>query len=768
MQKDKTQNYLDKKEFTINELLFIVKKHYKTIFVVTLVAILLTLINVFLQKPVYVSKAMLMIENTPSSLDIFEVGMGNEKKYLENEIEILKSRTTSKRTIKKLIESEHKNNLYILGTRKYEMNFLQSMAQNFKDIFNSKITNINNLGTEVKDSTISVFAENLRRSTTLSNHKGTDMINVVVRSKDPYEAVIILNALIEEYRLIDLEWVTGEMSHLKSFLDIQLDKKEKELALSEDKLEEFQKSEKIFGVDENSSLLLENLIVVESELYKTKAEINVLGERKKYFKSLLTDEENNLVQSVSNNIDDRLAALKKEIAIKESELISTISQQGESHVLVVDLKDKIGKLKNKLETETRELISKGISVGDPIKYRQSLMDSVIYITEVSARLESKSTELEKVVNNYELELSSLPEKVLEFTRLSRNLNIDAETYSLMRQKLEEARISEASKVGKVRIIDSAELIIDKIKPKKKISLILGAFLGLILGVIIAFIYEYFDYTIKTIEELENYGVSILSIIPSIGNIKNRSKTKKYQKILGNAEKIQRRLITHEDPKSPVSEAYRSLRTSLMYTEESTDKNVILVSSAGPGEGKTTTIVNLAITYANLGKKTILLDTDLRKPVVHKIFSVERDKGITKYLSKVEDDYKKIIYNTEVDNLSLITCGVIPPNPSEILASKRMEELIESLKKDYDVILMDSPPLLAVTDSFVSLKYANQFIIVARPGKTEKAALSRCFDQIDHTSSKLSGVVANAVDESSSYGRGYYYNYYQYYYGDEDK
>ena len=130
------------------------------------------------------------------------------------------------------------------------------------------------------------------------------------------------------------------------------------------------------------------------------------------------------------------------------------------------------------------------------------------------------------------------------------------------------------------------------------------------------------------------------------------------------------MITREDPKSPISESYRSLRTSLMYSNDSSKGQVILVSSAGPGEGKTTTIVNLAITYANLGKKTILLDTDLRKPVIHKVFNLDNDKGVTHILSSEEYDYKNVINKTEIDNLDCIPSGIIPPNPSEILDSNK--------------------------------------------------------------------------------------------------
>ena len=192
----------------------------------------------------------------------------------------------------------------------------------------------------------------------------------------------------------------------------------------------------------------------------------------------------------------------------------------------------------------------------------------------------------------------------------------------------------------------------------------------------------------------------------------------------------------------------------------------MISSPGPGEGKTTTIVNLAITYANLGKKTLLIDCDLRKPVIHKIFSLDKDPGLTRYLSGLDNNISNLINRVDVNNLDVITCGAVPPNPSEILASSKMDEVMNDLMKEYDIILIDSPPLIAVTDSFVLTKFAKQFILVVRAGQTEKGGLDRVLGQINHMGVSLSGIVMNDVDESNSYSNGYYYNYYRSYYEEE--
>ncbi|MAJ43821.1 MAG: hypothetical protein CMF96_03625 [Candidatus Marinimicrobia bacterium] len=764
-EKNKIINSIENYEISYWDIYFILKRHLKLICFSTVLILFLSVIYTLRLAPVYSSTGVILIEDPSSRVNIFDMGVGSDKNLLENEIEILNSHTTAESVVNRLLNSNHKDNLYFFGTRKYTPVGLSKLLDSFFSINGEEYEKNEFL---ISDSLVNQLTLDLQQNISVNSQRNTDVLKISITSIDPNEAALLVNTLIDEYKNIDLKWANGEMSHLKSFLLEQIEKKEIELTEFENSLKQYQEKEKIFGMSEMSNLLLNNLINSESQLYKSKAEYNILQERINYIKNLLTDEEKLLSEKVINTINERLFTLKNEIAIKEAELVSTIVQQGENHNIVQVLTEKLDRLKLNLQKETRVLISQGISVADPIKYRQSLMDSVISITAVSAVYESKIKEFDNLVENYELQLGELPEKVLKYTRLERNLNIHAETYSLMRQKLEEARINEASKVGKVRIIDKARPDYNRIKPKNKVNVLIGLMLGLGVGIGISFLLEYADNTIKSIDEIDKRGLSILALIPSIGKKINnkREHSKNLSKKIGNIEKIQRRLITHEDPKSPISEAYRSLRTSLMYSKESLNHaKIILVSSPGPGEGKTTTIMNLAITFANLGKKTLLVDCDLRKPVTHKIFNVEKDIGITNFLVGNISNVDKIINPTEIENLSIITSGIIPPNPSEILASENMEILIKKIKMDYDVILIDSPPLLAVTDTFILSKFASQFILVVRAGKTEKGGLDRSLDQMNQVNVNLFGIVMNDVDESNSYGKGYYYNYYQYYYGD---
>ena len=206
----------------------------------------------------------------------------------------------------------------------------------------------------------------------------------------------------------------------------------------------------------------------------------------------------------------------------------------------------------------------------------------------------------------------------------------------------------------------------------------------------------------------------------------------------------------------------------MYDGKKEDCKIILVSSPGPGEGKTTTVANLAITYANMGKKTLLIDADLRKPVLHKVFKSNDNKGLTNFLSNSIQDIESLLSDSGVENLKIIKSGIVPPNPSELLGNDSMNNFIKQAKENFDIILFDTPPLIAVTDAFVITKFVDKFLLVVRASVTQKGALERSLVNMDNIDNSIDGVIFNGVDESNTYGGGYYYNYYQYYYGNDEK
>jgi len=220
---------------------------------------------------------------------------------------------------------------------------------------------------------------------------------------------------------------------------------------------------------------------------------------------------------------------------------------------------------------------------------------------------------------------------------------------------------------------------------------------------------------------------------------------------------QRNVIVHNNPKSPVSEAYRSLRTNIQFSSVDSDLKTIMVTSASPGEGKSTTTSNLATTYAQAENRVLLIDADLRKPTAHHTFHCSNRFGLTNVLTK-QSSVNEAIVETFVPNLYLMPSGIIPPNPAELLSSNRMKTLLEELKTQFDIIIVDTPPVLAVTDSQILATISDGVVLVVDSGKVKIAQAQKAKEKLEHVNAKILGVVINNVK------RGQQDDYYYYYYG----
>ena len=296
---------------------------------------------------------------------IFDMGLGSDMNYLENEIEVLKSRTTSERTINALLDSDYKNDLHLFNTKDYEDGFLRNLFRNILFLEWNKNSLIN-LDNEIGDSLFYQFVEDLRDNVSISNLRNTDVLRVSYSSYDPYESALIINTLIEVYQKRDQEWASGEMSHLKDFLSDQLYLKEIELNQIEQELKTFQEKEHIYGLDDNSNLLLNQLTSVESDYYSTQAKKNILLERKKYFENQLNKDEKEFTKRVTNTLDVQLYSIRQELSSLEADYISTKSREGDSHPAVIELDRKIKNLKTVLNKETEKYVKQGIGVANPI------------------------------------------------------------------------------------------------------------------------------------------------------------------------------------------------------------------------------------------------------------------------------------------------------------------------------------------------------------------------------------------------------------------
>ena len=334
------------------------------------------------------------------------------------------------------------------------------------------------------------------------------------------------------------------------------------------------------------------------------------------------------------------------------------------------------------------------------------------------------------------------------TELNNNLLTLRDTHSRLLQSYEDLRIAEATSVNNLLIDQQAELPGSPISPNIVTNTMLAVVVGMLMAVGVAFVAEYFDDTIKSPEGIE--AATGLSTLGTIRRLKAASPADM--------------LVVASEPRSPTAEAYRQLRTNLQYSGVDSELKTVLITSANAAEGKSTTAANLATALAQSGKRVILVDADMRRPTLHTLFGVDGSRGLSNLIVSGRLD-PSFVKSTLVPNLSLLPAGRLPPNPAEFLGSERMKELLGWLRGQAHYLIIDSPPLLAVTDGAVLSQICDTMILVASANQTRYGTLAAAVKQMQALDSHIAGIVVNKVNLGSL--QSYYYYYYQQEYGSSD-
>jgi capsular exopolysaccharide synthesis family protein len=369
------------------------------------------------------------------------------------------------------------------------------------------------------------------------------------------------------------------------------------------------------------------------------------------------------------------------------------------------------------------------------------------------RVSESKANLEKEISNTELDLARTQAALnqalddAQRARLETSLAQYRSTYSTLVASYQQVKLAEAQASNNLVVAEAAEIPEKPIRPRPLVTALLAAIFGALVAIGAAYVIEYLDDTVKTPDD-----VTRVSGLPTLGAIARLRE--------GSGD---RHLVASVESKAPESEAYRTLRTNIQFSSVDRPTRTLLVTSSGPSEGKSTTAANLAVVMAQTGKRVIVVDADLRRPVLHRIFGVPNNTGITTALLAGDDmSLDGHLQPSKVENLSLLTSGPIPPNPSEILGSHRMASLIESLTQLADMVIFDSPPVLAVTDAAVLGRQVDGVVLVADARQTREQVLARAVSELQNTGANLLGVVLNRLDSRSGG-----YDYYYYYYSDEE-
>ena len=392
-----------------------------------------------------------------------------------------------------------------------------------------------------------------------------------------------------------------------------------------------------------------------------------------------------------------------------------------------------------------EIIKAGIFASSPEEVKE-LSQKIIEEDVKNSSLSTTIRGLKEIVDSYEGKFNRLPKKSIELARLQRNREFLEKLYTLVEGKYQEAVINEQSQPGNVLIVDKGRIPEKPAKPNRILIMLIGLVLGSGLAFGYVLIKDYFDDTVKTPEDIQKKNINVLAWIPQIEGINTRGKVE---------------FVVANKPKSIPSEAFKALRTRVQFSNVNVESfKTILITSGTPQEGKTVISLNLAGSFAQAGKSVLLVDCDLRKPRMHGIFGVNKNPGLVNYLfNQVSLD--EIIWRSDLlENFSYITSGTIPPNPAEVLQSKAMINFLDEMRRKFDMIIIDSPPIISVTDSEILSRMVDGTILIVSAEKTEINMMKHAADLMKNDKSPFLGVVLNNFVYKNGYGS--YYKYYYYY------
>ena len=554
--------------------------------------------------------------------------------------------------------------------------------------------------------------------------RNTELIQIVVSSTDRQEAAEIANRIAEEYqrkRIDDQQaWVNRSLTQLQDEVTKQRSKVD-QLRLAAQKIRIDNKIQDLNPDNVDEAMLAENQILMSVENQVSTERLRVSSLRAKY-------------QAISQLSDDQVMRSITTLEISDP-TISQVMPQFQTAA-----------------SEEARLLQSGLGVNHPT-VRSLRAQKEVMRAQLDSQIKSLRTSLEANLRIAESSLAELEKRLNESQQSQQDSKTRAAGYYeakntyIQAKKLLEAAEMRLSTQTFERVMpqnpsiiwERAEVASGPSRPNVMLNILLGVVVGLVFGVGLAFFIEYLDTSVKTMEDVETFlQVPVLAVIP-------RGIT----------------LLINDGEDNPDAEAYRIMRTNIEFNRKSPDANTITIVSGGAGEGKSTTLINLAYTFAKGGYTTLVVDADLRRPSMHRMFGIENESGLSDYLT-TEIDLEEVVHLTKVDNLYLMSSGQMPTDAVGVLNSQRMVELIEEVKGRFDIIFFDSPPILGVSDASVLSSAMDLTIIVVQHRRFPRAMLHRVKQAITNVGGNILGVVLNNVDVRHDQHYEYYTSYYNYY------
>lgn len=702
----------DHKAFNLKDFFGLVVKHWMIVLSSVVIASLLSIYLAIKARPVFQATSSLMIER-PSQMASLDLMMGVNWEFYPNQVHLLKSVPVAKRVVDRIgVERFMPKDLEL---KWYEKLIPGMRPESILD--------------KSPDQLFMMALANVQSTMSVSQAKGSGVFKIAFDDNDPYLATLKANALADSYIEEVIESGISAKQRTGESISKQLPKLEQKVALSEQNLKSFQKKHKIFLPEGGDGLAVQ-------ELGQLSARVNELKRDKLSLESVYRR-----IKSVYGQPEKlaRISALleKSEVIAQKSKFASTQAQVSE---LSLVYGQKHPKLKRALE-------SRKLAQREYFSILQTTADLLVLDYETI----NQEIALEQLgITSIKGEISSNNELAFEYDALRKDFEYNQEIYEAF---LKQSKKSDAVKTTSVqtinaRVLNEATVPLGPYKPNKKLMLVIGVLLGLLVGIGLAFVIEFFDNTFKSSEEVEKkLNVPVVGMLPNI---------------LEKDDLVSPALQFVESPKSAFTESIRTLRTGVLLSLPDCDHKSILVTSTVPSEGKTTVAMNLAHSLSHLGD-TILVEADLRRPMVKKNMGRKDRKGLSSLIAGESDFSASVTVDTKSRKLHILTSGVIPPNPLELLSSDKFDLLLDKIKEKYKFVIIDCAPVMAVSDALVLSQKVDGVLFVIKHESTPSQLVESAISRLNRVSAKVIGVALNRLKTNKAkYGR--YYKYEGSYYG----
>ncbi|MFI5096542.1 MAG: GumC family protein [Candidatus Acidiferrales bacterium] len=704
------------------DYLLILRKQKWLILSFLLTIVTIVSIATFRMRPVYIATARIEVDRENTNILPFQGSdsyayMIDVENYIETQSKILTSETLALQTLRN--SGLASNPDFASGNGPSEAIATGSLAN------------------QKRPPEISAFLGSL----SVRRIPNSSLMEMSFESTDPQLAARMVNAHLETYIEQNYRRSYDATTQASRWLAGQLDELKIKVERSENARIEYERQNQIWAVDDKQNMTTQRLGDLSKEL--TDAQSDRIKKQALY-EFAKSGELEAVPQLRDNAILQDMQRRRAELSIQYTE---AVNQYGPNFPKVQRIQAQMKDVDQQITHQSKSII---VELENDYKAALQLEE-----------LRSKALDQQKVDTNV------MSEKMVQYNILRREAEANKTLYEGLLTKLKEAGISAGLRSSNVRIVDPAMIPSSPARPAKARNIALAFLVGLVGGIGLALLREYLDNTVKTPDDVETLArLPSLAVVPAFGD---GASSKKRGGLLpsassnGHDKRIE--LVAQHLPKSNVSEAFRALRTALLLSQPDRPPQVILVTSPLPREGKTTAAANLAVTLAQLGDKTVLVDADLRKPGIGRLLNLGTGKyaGLSSYLAGVSSLDLVTVPHPTIPNLAAIPTGPLPPNPADLLSSHRLSDAIAELRTKYKFIVIDSPPVMAATDAVILSVQVDGVLLVVRSGNTPKEAFTRTRDLLTSVKSHILGVVLNAVDASAP---DYYYSYryYPYSYG----